>query len=75
MKRLKIFHDEVWLILRQSLSVNQLGGSWGVLLREILNLRSSEIVRKDVFFYLFCIFKVFEESTQVSRKGVLCPRL
>ena len=63
MKRLNIFHDEVWLILRQSLSVNQLGGSWGVLLREILNLRSSEIVRKDVFFYLFFA------SSKFSRKA------
>ena len=50
-------------------------GSWGMLPREILKRRSAEIAGNAYFSIHFCIFKVFKESSQVARNGVLCPSL
>ena len=44
-------------------------GSWGMLPREILKLRSSEIAENVYFTSCFCIFKAFKEGNQVNEKG------
>ena len=39
--------------------------------RKILILRSSEVARNVHFPITFCIFKVFKEGSQITRKGAL----
>ena len=55
-KRQSMLHDEKELLLHQLRKVIKLGGPWGMLRREILSLRSSEIAR-NVYFSVFKVFK------------------
>ena len=59
MKLQNIMHDEKWLILPQSLNVNQEGGSGNMLSRKILKLRSSET----------CIFPFIFAFSNFSRRA------
>ena len=50
-------------------------GARGMLPREILTFRSSEIAVNAYFSTHFCIFKVFKEGNHVTQKGALFPSL
>ena len=50
-------------------------GSGGMLPREILKLRSSEIAGNVYFSNHFWTFTVFKGGNQIKRKEALCPSL
>ena len=72
MKPQNIVHDAKGLILCQSLIVNKLEGSGGMLCWEILKLRLFEVARSMYLSIYFHIFKIFKKGNQVTWKGAYC---